>query len=141
MVCSRERTSKEISMSRGMAILSGKAVVVVTDFMSDYPVVRAIVQSYSSAYFIARDALEDDIQYNLSVDAKQLLSRRQRSLPDGTTLRLLVTCQMRHCDDDDFELDVLRVKTLREQLPTRKMRKRWKLLDKHAKRSSSSLTT
>lgn len=118
---------------RSANTVAGKCLIVIKDHNSRYPHITIFVQSVNGGQY-ARDSLSECINYYLLHYLNTVLSKRQKALPDGATIRLSMSCSIQFSQDHEGEWDsdlVLRsVRTLREQLPSTKLRKRWKLYDK-----------
>lgn len=111
----------------------GKCLVVINDHRAQCPDIHVFVQSANGGQYAA-DSLSEDVNTHLFLDLGGILSKRQMALPEGTTIRLALNCSVNYHQsyegEWDSELEVHKVRTLREQLPNAKLRRKWKLYDK-----------
>lgn len=114
-------------------MVQGKLLAVICDHRSPYPSVSIFVQSAHGGVY-AKASLMDDVCCDMVLHPGRYLSKRQKQLPEGTTIRLALTCSVHYHQSYEGEWDtdvcIRKTQTAREQLPSRKLLKRWKLFDK-----------
>lgn len=119
--------------------VSGKCLVVINDHRAQCPDIHVFVQSANGGQYAA-DSLSEDVNTHLFLNLEGILSKRQMTLPEGTTIRLAINCSVNYYHsyegEWDSDLEVHKVRTLREQLPSSKLRRKWKLFDKQQAKKS-----
>ena len=124
-------------------MIKGKLLAIINDYHNHCPNIHVFVQSCDSNTEDAIDNFQETVDTHLFVDIKSILSNRQMKLPEGTTIRLAITCTVNYYKDYygeyDSDMEIHTIRTLREQLPNAKLRRKWKLIEKQqTKRLSKS---
>lgn len=126
------------------AYIGGKVLVVIHDHKSRCPYIRCYPQAaHEEDRERALSALYEDVPLHIGLDVKSVLSNRQMAMPEGTTFRLALTVVLSYHSDYwgewDSDLEVVKKRTLREQLPNSKLRRKWKLFDKQEAKKQKAI--
>lgn len=120
-----------------MAWIGGKVLISVEDHLSDWPYIS--VRSVSCSHGLeARSCLSDDVALHIEVmGLDQILSKRQRLLPEGTRFLLAASAAMLYTTDywgeHDSSLELGKIHTMYEAVPSKKQMKQWEFQDRKSK--------
>lgn len=126
--------SWKTTLNKGnITAISGKCLVVISDYRSSDPIIKVFVQS-ASGWPFAKESVSECVKTDTRLYLSDILSKRQKALPNGTTIRLAIRCLISHHRTSEYEwepeMEILSIRTLREQLPNAKLRRKWKLYAK-----------